>query len=44
MSAATEHRKLAAILFTDLVGYSAPSRATSCSRLRVWLELAEMNP
>jgi class 3 adenylate cyclase len=26
MSAATEHRKLAAILFTDMVGYSALAR------------------
>ena len=26
MSTATEHRKLAAILFTDMVGYSAPAQ------------------
>ena len=37
---ADEQRKLAAIMFTDMVGYSALSNATKSSRWNCWRNIA----
>jgi hypothetical protein len=38
VSAATEHRKLAAIMFTDMVGGSAPAQRHQAAQQRAGLD------